>query len=111
MQQSDPDAGRDDRDSLWDGFWSDLRRDYASLWPEFLDGLREGRELWREAVAEFRQDRQFTRRMKQRITGVDNPTRRQWRDVCKAYDTEAREIEQAERRVLREFDSNQGGQQ
>jgi hypothetical protein len=44
-----------------------------------------------------------TRRMKQRITGAENPTRRQWRKASNAVLAEAREIEEAERRVLREF--------
>ena len=41
--------------------------------------------------------------MKQRITGAENPTRRQWRKASNAVLAEAREIEEAERRVLREF--------
>ena len=87
----------------WSTFWADVRRDYAAIWPDFRDLGREMREGWRGMVAEVRQERQFTRRMKQRITGVDNPTRRQWRHAGRALDAEAREIEEAERRVLREF--------
>lgn len=89
-------------------FWADVRRDYASTWPMLLNGLREAREGWRDLTAEIRQDRQFTRRMKQRITGVENPTRRQWREAGNAVLTEAREIEEAERRVLREFGEDGG---
>ena len=84
-------------------FWADVRRDYASTWPAMLDDLRSAREQWRELVAEIRQDRQLTRRMQQRITGSENPTRGQWRKASRAILAEAREIEDAERRVLREF--------
>lgn len=41
--------------------------------------------------------------MKQRITGVDNPTRRQWCEAGNAVLAEARKTEEAEWRVLREF--------
>ena len=84
-------------------FWADVRRDYASTWPEMRRAFAEMREGWRETTAAIRQERQFTRRMKQRITGVDNPTRRQWRRVSRAIDSETREIEEAGRLVLREF--------
>jgi len=84
-------------------FWADVRRDYASTWPMLLEALREIREDWRDTTAEMRQYRQLTRRMKQRITGVDNPTRGQWRKASRALLEDAREIEEAERRVLREF--------
>jgi hypothetical protein len=87
----------------WNRFWADLRRDYAAVWPTMRNDLRQMREEWREMVAERRQDRQFTRRMKQRITGAENPTRRQWRKASRAILAEVHEIEAAERRVLREF--------
>jgi hypothetical protein len=87
---------RDERDSIWDGFWADVRRDYAAIWPEFLATLRQVREEHWDLVAEMRANKQFTRRMKQRITGVDNPTRRQWRAACKALDAEARERRQSQ---------------
>lgn len=92
----------------WKRFWADLRRDYASLWPEFRNGLREAREQWRETAAEVRQGRQLDRRMRQRITGTASPTRRQWREVSRAILGEVREIEAAERRVLREFRDRRG---
>lgn len=87
----------------WSTFWADLRRDYAKLWPELLSAVREMRESWWDLNAEIRQGKQFTRRMKQRITGVDNPTKRQWRHASRALDAETREIKETERRVLREF--------
>jgi hypothetical protein len=76
----------DTRDSIWDGFWADIRRDYASTWPEFLAALRQIREGYWDMVAEMRQNKQFTRRMKQRATGVENPTRRQWRQALREFD-------------------------
>lgn len=91
----------------WSRFWADVRRDYASVWPTMRSGLREMREDWWETVAMIREDRHWTRRLKQSITGVENPTRRQWRKASKAVLAEAREIEAAERRVLREFRDRQ----
>lgn len=82
---------QDEPAGFWAQFRADVRRDYASAWREFLDGGREVREQWRELTAMIRQDRQLTRLMKQRITGVENPTRRQWRAACKALDAKARE--------------------
>lgn len=87
----------------WNGFWADLRRDYASIWPTFRDGWGQVCEEWRELTAEMRQQRQLTRRMKQRITGVENPTRRQWRKVSRAILAEVHDLEAAERRVLRDY--------
>ncbi len=86
-----------------DRFWADLRRDYASIWPTMRRELRAMREQWREMTAEMRQDRQLTRRLKQRITGLENPTRRQWRKTSSAVLDEIHELEETERRVLREF--------
>jgi hypothetical protein len=90
-------------------FWADLRRDYASLWPEIREGFRQAREQWRETTADRRQYKQFHRRMMQRATGLENPTRRDWRKASKAFIAEAREIEEAERRVLREFGEAERG--
>jgi hypothetical protein len=50
-------------------FWADLRRDYASTWPMMRNGFLEAREQWRELIAEIRQDRQLTRRMKRGSRG------------------------------------------
>jgi hypothetical protein len=85
MTSTNPDADRDERDSLWTGFWGDVRRDYAAIRPEFLSALREVREKWWDMVAEIRQNKQFTRRMKQRATGAENPTRRQWREALREF--------------------------
>jgi hypothetical protein len=90
------------------GFWADLRRDHVALWQEVRDDLRTAREQCWEFIAEIRQGRQITRRMKQRITGVDNPTKRQWRNASRAVLGEVREIEEAQRRVLREFGKDGG---
>jgi hypothetical protein len=87
----------------YEGFWADLRRDHVALWQEIRDDLRSAREQWWEMVADMRQGRQLTRRLKQVVTGVNNPTRRQWRTATRAILGEAREIEEAERRVLREL--------
>jgi hypothetical protein len=84
------------------GFWADVRRDYASLWPEMRRGLLEVREQWRELVAERRQYRQLTRRMWQRITGAPDPTRRERRRASRAILAEAAELEAIERRIVRE---------
>lgn len=84
-------------------FWAGVRRDYASIWPKMRKGFLEAREEWRELTAEIRQDRQLMRRMKERITGTRNPTRREWRRSSRMVLDEAREIEEAEQRVLREF--------
>jgi hypothetical protein len=84
-------------------FWADVRRDYASIWPEMRRALAEMCEGWWDLVADIRQDRQITRRMKQRITGLENLTRRQWRETSRAMLGEIHEIEETERRVLREF--------
>jgi hypothetical protein len=84
-------------------FWADLRRDYASTWPMMRNGFLEAREQWRELIAEIRQDRQLTRRMKERITGTRNPTRRQWRKSSRVVLDEVRELEGIERRIVREF--------
>jgi hypothetical protein len=106
MSHTDPDPGQGRRE-VSDGFWADLRRDYASMWPTVLREMRSAREQWRELTAQIRQDRQLTRRMKQRATGEKNPTRRQWRKASRAFAVEAREIEEAERRTLREFGEDQ----
>lgn len=60
------------------------------------------REQWREFIAQVRQSRQFDRRMKQRITGLENPTRRQFRKAAKPIDDELRELKRIERNVLRD---------
>ena len=90
----------------WSTFWADLRRDYASLGTEIREGFGQAREQWRELIAVIRQDKQFHRRMMQRATGLENPTRRDWRKASKAFMAEAREIEETERRVLREHDED-----
>jgi hypothetical protein len=87
-------------------FWADVRRDYASIWPSMRNGFLEAREHWREIIAEIRQQRQLTRRMKERITGIRNPTRRQWREGSRVVLDEVRELEGIEQRVLREFREN-----
>jgi len=92
----------------WSTFWADYRRDCASVWPEMLAAGREIREAWWETVAMIREDRHWTRRLKQSITGMENPTRRQWRTASRAVLAEAREIEAGERRVLREFGEDAG---
>lgn len=83
-------------------FWADVRRDYAALWPEIRDSWREMREEWRETIAEHRQYRQLTHRMWQRITGKPDPTCRERRRAGRAILAEANELEEIERRVLRE---------
>ena len=60
------------------------------------------REQWRETTAEIRQRRQLDRRMKQRITGLANPTRRQFHIAAKPIDDELRELKRIERHVLRD---------
>jgi hypothetical protein len=85
-------------------FWSEVRRDYASLWPQIRDGWREMREEWRELVAERRQYRQLTRRMWQRVTGKPDPTRRERRRTQRAILAEADELEAIERRVIAEHE-------
>jgi hypothetical protein len=83
-------------------FWSDLRRDRVSLWPGIQQDFADAREKWREFIAEVRQRRQLDHRMKQRITGVENPTPRQFRDAVKSIDGELRELKRIEQRVLRD---------
>lgn len=83
-------------------FWAEVRRDYASLWPGAKRDLHAVREQWRDLIAEIRQSRQFDRRMKQRITGLENPTRRQFRKAAKPIDDELRELKRIERDVLRD---------
>src|SRR5690348_9929389 len=90
------------------GFWADVRRDYASLWPEMRAAWREVREEWRETTAERRQYRQLTRRMWQRVTGKPDPSRRERRRAERAIITEVDELEAIERRVLREHQENKG---
>jgi hypothetical protein len=68
-----------------------------------LNDLRSVREQWCAFIAEIRQGRQLTRRMKQRIARAENPTRRQWRKASRAVLAEVGKIEEAGRRVLREF--------
>jgi hypothetical protein len=92
-----------DRKYSYNGFWADVRRDYAALWQEIRSDCRAAREQWWEMVAQIREDRHWTRRLKQVVTGVENPTRKQFRDVSRVMLSEAKEIEEAERRVLREF--------
>ena len=89
-------------------FWADVRRDYAALWPEIRESWREMREEWRETTAEHRQYRQLTRRMWQRITGKPDPARRERRRAERAILAEADELEEIERRVLRERQDNRG---
>jgi|HubBroStandDraft_3_1064219.scaffolds.fasta_scaffold1353709_2 hypothetical protein len=72
-------------DSRWSGFWAQLRRDYARLWPEMHDSWRQQREQWWETIAEIRQARQLDRGAKQRITGLHNPTRRQVRRALRGH--------------------------
>jgi hypothetical protein len=97
------DVSREDRRA----FWADVRRDYARLWPELRDGLREMREQWRELLAEVRQGRQLDRRMWQRITGKPDPARRDRRHAGRAIDAETRELEAIERRVIAEHERDQ----
>lgn len=58
------------------GFWAQVRRDRAASWREICDSWREQREQWRETTAEIRQMRQLDRATRQRLTGLQNPTRR-----------------------------------
>ena len=83
-------------------FWSGLRRDHDSLWPGIQQDFSDAREKWREFIAEVRQRRQLDHRMKQRITGVENPTPRQFRNAVKSIDGELRELKRIEQRVLRD---------
>jgi hypothetical protein len=85
-------------------FWADVRRDYASLWPEIRDGWHEMREQWWELIAERRQSRHLTRRMWQLVTGKPDPTRRERRRTRHAILTEADELEAIERRVIAEHE-------
>jgi hypothetical protein len=71
--------------SRWNGFWAQFRRTYATLWPEMRDSWREQREQWWETIAEIRQARQLDRGAKQRITGLQNPTRRQVRHALREH--------------------------
>jgi len=93
---------RDGAAGRWSGFWAQVRRDYASLWPEMRDSWRDMREQGRETTAEVRQARQFDRRIRQRITGLQNPTRQQFRRAARQIDAEVDELKAIERRVLRE---------
>jgi hypothetical protein len=83
-------------------FLSDVRRDSISLWPGIQQDFHEAREKWREFIAEVRQRRQLDHRMKQRITGVENPSPRQFRDAVKSIDGELRELKRIEQHVLRD---------
>ena len=83
-------------------FWAEVRRDYVSLWPGTKRDFNAARDQWREFIAEIRQGRQLDRRMKQRITGLENPTRRQFRKAAKPIDQELRELKRIERNVLRD---------
>ncbi len=60
------------------------------------------REEGRETTAEIRQARQFDRLLRQRITGLQDPTRRQVRRAVRQIDAEVGELKAIERRVLRE---------
>ena len=65
------------------------------------------REQWRETSAVIRQDRQITRRIKERITGLAEPTRKQFRQASNAIGDERAELEDIERRVVDEHEREQ----
>lgn len=83
---------------------SSVMDDWRALLTEIRQGWAEMREEWRETIAEIRQHKQLERRLFQRITGKDNPTRRERRHAEHAVLSEADELDGIARQVAAEHE-------
>jgi len=89
------------------GGWDGLRAEYRATFTDMRQEWQQAGEEWQETIAQIRQDKQLTRRMHQRITGKDSPTRREIRQVERAVLAELDELEAIGRRVIADHKRNQ----
>ena len=67
----------------WRGYWAEMRHEFRQDWLET-------REEWRDHLAEWRECRHWDLIVKRKITGKQDPTRKDVRQAVREYRKEGR---------------------
>lgn len=82
---------RDRTASRWRGYWAELRHDYRQMIPGMRESWHQAQEEWRETQAAIREARHWDWRLRQKITGLQAPTRKDVRQAVRAQRRQERQ--------------------